>query len=89
MTIKITQCLAVIVSALALIPAGAHLAALLKERGPAFRPYLPLSGIFRLRQHDQRARQFVGAEGVCAGRDDQLAELLHLASFQVSRLVFE
>ncbi|OAI27105.1 hypothetical protein A1351_13940 [Methylosinus sp. R-45379] len=61
----------------------------MKVRGPTFRPCLPLSGILGFRQHDQSARQFVGAECVGSGRNDQLAKLLHLAVSEVSRLVFE
>ncbi len=44
----------------------------LKERGPTLRPCLPLSGILGFGQHYQRACQFVGAEGVGSGRDNQL-----------------
>lgn len=46
MTIKITQCLAVIVSALALIPAGAHLAALPNKIGMPQADYFTVQGIY-------------------------------------------
>jgi hypothetical protein len=59
----------------------------LKERGPALRPCLFLSGVLRLNQHDQRARQFVSVEAICPGGDDQVAKLLHLAALEVTRLV--
>jgi len=59
----------------------------LKERGPTFRPCLPLCGVLRLGQHNQRARQFVGAERVSSGGDHQFAKLLHLAGFEVTCFV--
>jgi hypothetical protein len=58
----------------------------LKERGPALGPSLPRSGVFRLSQYYQRAGQFVDAEAICPGGDDQFAELLHLAALEVTRL---
>ena len=61
----------------------------MKERGPALRPCLPLSGILGFRQHDQRTSQFLGGESIGPGRDDQLAKLLHLAILQVLRLVLQ
>ena len=61
----------------------------MKERGPALGPRLPLPGVLGFGQHGQRARQFVGGERIGSGRDHQFAELLHLASFQVSRLVLK
>jgi MobA/MobL family len=59
--------------------------------GRARRPS-PLAAAFlglSLSQHDQRVRQFLNAESVGARRDDQLAELLHLAALEVSRLALE
>jgi hypothetical protein len=61
----------------------------LKKCGPAPGPCLPLSGIFRLGQHNQCARQFIGAEAICPGGDDQFTELAHFADFQSACLVFE
>jgi len=58
----------------------------LKERGPAPGPCLPLSGVLRLDQHDQRARQFIGAKGVSSNGDHQFAKLLHLAALEGTRL---
>jgi hypothetical protein len=59
----------------------------LKKRGSAPGPCFPLSGLFCLDQHDQSARQFIGAERICPGSDDQLAELPHFAALDVARLV--
>jgi len=56
---------------------------------PAPGPRLPLSSIFRLSQHDQRACQFIDAKAICPGGDDQFAELLHLAALEVARLVLK
>ena len=61
----------------------------LKERSAAFRPFLPLSGVLRFGQHDQRTRQFVGGERIGPGGDDQFAELLHLTVLQFFDLVFQ
>jgi hypothetical protein len=61
----------------------------LKERPPAFRPSLPLSGVLGFGQHDQRTGEFLGCKCIGPGGDHQFTELLHLAVFQVSRLVFE
>jgi len=61
----------------------------LKERGPAPGPRLPLSSIFGLSQHDQRACQFIDAKAICPGGDDQFAELQHLAALEVARLVLK
>src|SRR5271168_4504670 len=61
----------------------------LKERGAAPGPRLPLSSIFGLSQHDQRARQFVDAKAIGPGSDDQFAKLLHLAALEVARLVLK
>jgi len=41
------------------------------------------------RQKPSLTRQFVGAEGVGSGRDDELAELPRLAASEGSRLVVE
>jgi hypothetical protein len=57
----------------------------LKERSPAPGPCLPPSGLFCLREHDERTREFIGAEQISPGGDDQFAELLHFASFQPAR----
>ena len=59
----------------------------LKERGPALRPGLLLSGLFCLGQHDQRAGQFIGAKCICPGGDDQFTKLLHLAALEIARLI--
>jgi hypothetical protein len=61
----------------------------LKERGPAPGPCLPLSSIFSLSQHDQRACQFIDAKAICTDGDNQFAELLHFAALEVARLVLE
>jgi hypothetical protein len=59
----------------------------LKECGSSPGPCLPLSSILGLSQHDQRACQFIGAEAICPGGDDQFAELLHFTALEVTRLV--
>src|SRR5438105_3119411 len=59
----------------------------LKERSPALRPCLPLSGIPRLSQYDQRARQFVSAEAICSSGDDEFTKLLYLTALEVTSLV--
>ena len=61
----------------------------LKESGSAPGPCLPLSSLFGLSQHDQRACQFIDAEAICPGGDYQFAELLHLAALEVARLVLK
>ena len=61
----------------------------LKERSSSLGPRLPLSSIFGLSQHDQRACQFIDVEAICPGGDDQFAELLHLAALEVARLVLK
>jgi hypothetical protein len=61
----------------------------LKERGPTFCPCLLPRSVLRLGQHDHRAYQFVGAEAICPGGDDEFAELLHLAALEIPRLVLK
>jgi len=50
---------------------------------------MPLRGLLRLGQHDQRAGQFIGAERVSPRGDDELAKLLYLAALEVTSLVLK